>query len=51
MSQNGGPMAEKIARDLRTRMMSSIRGKDTAPERGVRRILQSLAALVTPCTV
>ena len=35
-------MAEKIARAVRSRMMSSIRGKDTVPERAVRRMLHAL---------
>ncbi|MDO8878984.1 MAG: hypothetical protein Q8M24_07970 [Pseudolabrys sp.] len=35
-------MAEKITRAVRSRMMSSIRGKDTVPERVVRRMLHAL---------
>jgi DNA mismatch endonuclease (patch repair protein) len=35
-------MVEKIAPATRSRMMASIRGKDTAPERAVRRMLHTL---------
>jgi DNA mismatch endonuclease (patch repair protein) len=42
MSRNEDRMIEKISREVRSRMMSSIRGKDTVPERGVRRILHAL---------
>ena len=34
-------MAEKIAREVRSRMVSSIRGKDTVPERGPARRTRS----------
>lgn len=42
MSRNEDRMAEKIPRAVRSRMMSSIRGKDTVPERAVRRMLHAL---------
>lgn len=35
-------MVEKIAPAIRSRMMASIKGKDTAPERAVRRLLHTM---------
>lgn len=35
-------MVEKIAPAIRSRMMASIRGKDTAPERAIRRMLHTM---------